>query len=826
MPSKLGSALLALLLLTSCRSTPPYDPANTFHQIDSDFLHGQLDLARREAAKEKTKLRSSDPAWSFRFCLLEAEVLQFQGRSQELVQIIEQQRQTFFPQGDLFIKQNLLLALADARLGHAQRSTDELQEAKRLTQATHSKLEGEYLRTQGLLEDRKDQFEAAQSSLHASLEFARSQQNIYLEASDLLNIGRVTLQEEHIDESLDAFRASSRLAETIQANTILQSAEGNAGWASYTLGDFNGALHSFEKARIQAHALGATDSEILWLNSDGLALSHLGQWTRAQASYEEALNLAEETQNKTRQVDIHTSLASLFLKLGSLNAAESHAALALKIAHEVGDNASDASLTQALIAAYTSSNSITEQMLLHLLHEAADAPSIRWVLQDALASLFNARRLYAQAGQWHRKAIHTFETQRNSVEDEEQRLPFFANGDDLYRHYAESLITTHHPIQALSLLDSARARTLKDGLGDHAPHESILSAKYSDPRTNTPNITLFYSLGPHKSYLWEIDRSGVHLFPLPAEMEITAHIERYQASILKSRDPLLEANADSLWLYDKLISPIEAAIPSGSRVLVVADGALNGFNLETLLRPGPQGIHYWIEDVNLTIANSIQLFAQSRLPDRTPMPSKANLLLIGAPLSIGADYPALAHAAEEINKVQHYFPPTERTTLTQADAAPDAYERSHPEQYAYLHFVAHGTASNLRPLDSAIVLSPSSTDTDHFKLYAREIIHRPIRARLVTISSCYGSGARNYADEGLVGLSWAFLRAGAHQVIGALWEVNDSSTPQLMDHLYNGLTHGMPPDQALRAAKLNMLHSQGVFRKPLYWAAFQLYTGS
>jgi CHAT domain-containing protein len=63
-------------------------------------------------------------------------------------------------------------------------------------------------------------------------------------------------------------------------------------------------------------------------------------------------------------------------------------------------------------------------------------------------------------------------------------------------------------------------------------------------------------------------------------------------------------------------------------------------------------------------------------------------------------------------------------------------------------------------------------------------------------------------------------------VIGALWEVSDSSTPQLMDQLYTELGKGRPPDAALRAAKLAMLHSDSVFRKPFYWAPFQLYTGS
>jgi CHAT domain-containing protein len=46
-----------------------------------------------------------------------------------------------------------------------------------------------------------------------------------------------------------------------------------------------------------------------------------------------------------------------------------------------------------------------------------------------------------------------------------------------------------------------------------------------------------------------------------------------------------------------------------------------------------------------------------------------------------------------------------------------------------------------------------------------------------------------------------------------------------MDQLYAGLQQGKPPETALRQAKLSLLHSEGVFRKPFYWAPFQLYTG-
>jgi CHAT domain-containing protein len=125
-------------------------------------------------------------------------------------------------------------------------------------------------------------------------------------------------------------------------------------------------------------------------------------------------------------------------------------------------------------------------------------------------------------------------------------------------------------------------------------------------------------------------------------------------------------------------------------------------------------------------------------------------------------------------------------------------------------------------MESAIVLSPAGNT---FKLYARDVAQVPLNAELVTISACRGAGARVYSGEGLVGFTWAFLQAGARNVIAGLWDVTDLSTAQLMDHLYENLSAGKSPSQALRAAKLSLIHSQGNFRKPYYWGPFQVYIG-
>jgi len=310
---------------------------------------------------------------------------------------------------------------------------------------------------------------------------------------------------------------------------------------------------------------------------------------------------------------------------------------------------------------------------------------------------------------------------------------------------------------------------------------------------------------------------------LPASAEIDAAVKSYRQSFLDPRDPLEAGNVDGKKLYATLIQPVEKIIPKNSRVVVLPDGSLNSLNFETLIVSGfkPEDkAHYWIEDVTITTANSLALLSRSSL---SGPPNSASLLVVGDALAASPDFPPLPLAGKEIGLLENYFSGSQRVELTGKNATPTKFLSSEPEKFSYLHFATHGTASRTRPLESAVILSPEG---DSYKLYAREVVKHPLNAYLVTISACNGAGTRSYAGEGLVGLSWAFLRAGAHNVIAGLWEVSNASTPQLMDELYKGIHAGEDPATALRKAKLTLVHSTGNYRKPFYWAPFQLYSGS
>jgi CHAT domain-containing protein len=822
--------LLSAGLLAGCRSSAKADPATTWQDIRTDFLHGNLFVAQQKAERAQGDFPASDADWAMKFRLLEAEILIYRGLRPEVISVLNAPGIHYPATGDIAIKRNLLCGLAHAKLGQADQADRELQEAQRLSDASSSSLSGEVLGTQAVVQIDRDHLAEATDLSRKSLKIARAQRDSFLEATDLTNLGYLALTHEHYDEAVALLNQAADSARTIQAQVIIQICLENMGRAYFDLGDFEKALSSFRQAEQVATQIGAASAQqvdSLW--GAGSAYYQLGDLEAATRCYQEALKGAVAINSLNEMGGINTELAYLLYRERQFDAARTHSEEAIRADRISGDKDAelDPLFLQALLAAQQTNGPDAERMLMQVHGQAAASPSLRWQIEDALANLYAGKKQTRQADLWYRKSIGTFENQRSAVKDVELRLPFFANGDALYRDYADFLIASQKQQQALQLLDIGRAKTLAEALGlankeSHPRPEPAVDVEAVAHRLNA--TILFYSLGSEKSYLWAVTAHGTHLFPLPAKAEIEAQIQAYRKAILRSSDPLREANVTAQDLYETLVAPVAATIPKGSKVFIIPDGVLNELNFETLLTSGAGSPHYWIEDVTVSNANSIRML--SRFETDSTNEGTKKLLLIGNPTAAGTGYDNLVNAFAEIRGIEKHFPANSMTVVTQSGAIPAAYAENNPDQFSYIHFVAHGTASRLDPLDSAVVLSPPPQDPDNFKLYARDIMRYPMHARLVTISACYGSGLRAYAGEGLVGLSWAFIRAGSHNVIGALWEINDAYTPLLMDRLYAELQAGKSPDAALRAAKLSLIDSPGVYRKPLYWAGFQLYTGS
>jgi CHAT domain-containing protein len=805
-----------------------------FQSVYGDFVHGGLDAAREKAEHARKVLSAratpTDRVWELKFRLLEADILSKQSRWADVIALLGD-GVSFPSDGDLAIKRNLLCSRAHHYLNRLQESDQELREARRIAESTHSVLIGDVLRAEALVQRDSGNRGKALEDFHSSLTAAREHGDRWLELTDLVDLGYVSLQSGHYDQALVLSQEAAALAGSMQARTQIRLALGNMGWAYYNLGDFENALSNFQAAERVATELGMVGSRVLWLQDAGLAEYKLGNLEDARKYDDEALQSAlslSPPADADQIANIETNLALLLYQQGQYDAAKIYSDRAVLATgnSKDADVVAYAKFLQGLLALREATDP-EAQRLLSEARQAATDPDLRTDIENSMANWYSAKHQPRQAELWYRRSIQTFEAKRSTVDNEALRLSAFAYGDTAYRDYADFLIDARRPIEALQLLDHSRARTLEEGLGvasDPSPARGKDVADAQAVARKLDAFIFFYSLGPKKSYLWAISARETRLFALPARNEIQSLVDEYQRVIQKSIDPLQTSNPAAIALYEVLIKPAAAMIPNDSRIFVISDGVLNALNFETLLKPAAEGFKYWIEDVTVTAASSIRIL--SRLNTNSADAAARDLLLIGDPASAGTEFEALPNASAEIERIQRHFPTEGQTVLTQARAVPAAYTMSDPEQFRYIHFVAHGAASRSSPLDSAVVLSPTQSNPDDFKLYAREILRHPLHARLVTISACYGSGLRTYAGEGLVGLAWAFLRAGSHNVIGALWQADDAATPLLMDRLYGELSMGATPDAALRTAKLSLIHSSSVYRKPLYWAAFQLYAGS
>lgn len=801
-------------------------PQLEFEQLQQSLRRGNLVQAQQEAERASRYYSSRDALWSWRFRVLAASALSFRGMSKDVLSTLNVELPQAFANGDVALQKQILEGWAYADLHRFPEAEKRLVDAEILCSALDSPATGDLLKTRGLLEIEKGDYERSSEFFLKALSVARRNGDQFLQALALLDLGHAALLREHFDEAIDWSNAALETAQTIDARLVTETSLGNLGWAYYKTGDPDKALELFLEAGRRARELGSPGDEVLWLTTEGYVYVDRRQFSIAEDSYLRALQLAGQLGSKEDILNAQISLAFVSVLEDKLDLARQYSEHAITSAASDGNRVDELYplFTTGQVSARSGDAQQAEKIFLEVASDAKVDPSLKWEAQHELANLYAGEHQFAKAKDTYQGTLVTFETARALIHHEDAKLPFLANASSLYEDYVNFLIAHGKTAEALNVADHARARTLAEGLGQLRKNDSVLPTTLDAQRIarGAGGAVLYYWIGQKQSYLWAITAQRTSLFQLPPAADIDASVKRYRKVLERPQDVLESHNADGLDLYRMLVQPARQIVVNSSKVFIIPDGSLNGLNFETLLVPDPKP-HYWIEDATIANASSLGLLGRSRPSARA---RAGKLLLVGNPVAATPEYATPPQAATEMAKVREHFPTMDRQVFSENQATPAAYLASKPEQFSYIHFVAHGSASRVSPLDSAIVLSRTNATDDSFRLYARYIIQRPLRADLVTISACYGAGSRAYSGEGLVGLAWAFLRAGAHNVIGALWDVSDASTPLLMDHMYTEIRKGKRPEEALRLAKLSLLHSDSAFRRPFYWAPFQFYTGS
>lgn len=655
-----------------------------------------------------------------------------------------------------------------------------------------------------------------QNHIDAALRFARasrSEAHKYndprIEMKALGTVALVLTNQGRYAAAVEADQKVIEAARKIGDNSTLQKVEGNLGWAYTAIGEYDLAYDIFTRVLALSLKLGAERDSIVWTIQVADAARRNGDYATALGMYQRGVMLARKSQHPDL-AEFLTNLGVAQLETEELRGARASVSEALAVAGSREEQTLRATLLDARLDAAAGALDDAITKCRRVIATTSSKP-LQWEAQGRLAQLYAAARRPAEAEFEFRRAIDTAAEARKAIEKEELRLPFGALVREVYDAYVDFLVINSTQEEALLAAERSRAQTLEEALQDTEGHHRIEPRRIARDRNA---VVLIYWLARSRSFVWLVTGSSIDVVPLPAGPAIEKQVDAYarRVATLSGSEAVLKRDGSDL--FKILIGPVADRIGSGSRVIVIPDGHLHAFNMETLVVPETH--RYWIEDVTVVTAASLEL-----LDRRQATEAPSSMLVVGDPPSPSAEFPRLKNGASEIRLVASHFP--KHTILDGARATPTAYQRASAERFGFIHFVAHAVATRQVPLDSAVVLA---RDTDDFKLYARDIIRQPLRARLVTISSCHGAGTRAYTGEGLVGLAWAFLHAGAQQVIAALWEVDEAAAPQLMDDLYTGIQNGRDPATALREAKLRLVHARTLHRRPYYWAPFVIYSGS
>lgn len=781
--------------------------------------HGDLPGAQRDVAAA-AKLYAKDPEWSERFRVLQAHVAFQRGDYQGALDLLKPELPPALAGKDVAVHRLMVQALANEYLQNYQTCEAILSAAERLDAQLASAYGADLAQTRGILEIDLGHYDRAETAFHRALTYAQAHHQPYAELNALGNLGNVAMKQEHYDQAIDLYRRDLGKATELNAKGHIARLHGNIGWNYSVVGDLDNAAGEFSEAYHASKNAGLADDTAYWLCSQSGIELQQRNYENADKDSREAVELAKKQQNLQTRRECLNTRSEILLVIGKLDEAARANAEARDVKSENTDqtvvNASD--LLAGRIALARGDYGQAAQDFQRVLDDSQALTPQKWEAHARLAEVYAARNEAAGAQREFEGALATIENAWCNVEEPSFQLSFRTSAIAFYQSYIDFLISQKRPQDALAVAERGRTQALSHQCGKVAGSAARVDARQTARRLHA--ALLFYSLGERRSHLWAITGDDTAVFELPASREIADAIKKYRDSFLQPRDPLLSGNADAQALYAMLVQPAEKLLANNPRVFVLPDDALNAMNLEALIVPGDHP-HYWIEDVTLLTAHSLTQLAHSKL---TPAPQAGDMLMVGDVEQASQDFPKLPQADRELGLVGKYFAKERLTQLTKKDATPSRWLASQPERFAYLHFTTHGTASRQWPLESAVILSPEG---DSFKLYARDIVRHPLHAYLVTISACNGAGVKTYAGEGLVGLSWAFLHAGARQVIAGLWEVNATSTPQLMDELYKQMRAGDDPATALRKAKLSLIHGAAeTYRRPLYWAPFQLYLGS
>jgi len=319
-------------------------------------------------------------------------------------------------------------------------------------------------------------------------------------------------------------------------------------------------------------------------------------------------------------------------------------------------------------------------------------------------------------------------------------------------------------------------------------------------RELAPGTTLIsYFVTTTQVQAWVVDSSHVHYVALPVTAADMDHIACWAERMGNrngsdargvQRHNLNCAENGDTEAFRLLFEPLREKI-SGRRLIIVPHSVLH-FVPFAALRDGSIGFLHAKE---------------------TPAGGRA--LVLGDPETTSGK---LAGARREAERIASAL---DTTALLDTHATESALHHLDGE-VGVIHIAAHGRYDRRNPLFSHLALAPDAENDGRLEVH--EILGDLdlTGVNLVVLSACESGLGKGSRGDDVVGLTRAFLYAGAPGVMSTLWDIDDAATAELMESFYARFRAGDSAADSLRNAQLAMLRRHDAHAAPEFWAAFTL----
>lgn len=300
-------------------------------------------------------------------------------------------------------------------------------------------------------------------------------------------------------------------------------------------------------------------------------------------------------------------------------------------------------------------------------------------------------------------------------------------------------------------------------------------------------------------------------------------------------------------LHRLLIEPVASRLPDDPKrlVVIVPHGPLHALSFASLC--GIDG-RFLVERHALTSIPAINVLGMLEASAQRRTAEEMSVLLVADPAPPPADaagLPPLPGAAREVETIARLFP-SRHVELLRGQAAREDRVRALAPRFDILHLATHGVVRDDEPFESWLLLAGAEATPGvpagapgpavggqgfDGRWTAREIAGERLSAGLVVLSAC-NTGLGKITGDGVVGLSRAFLVAGAPSLVVSLWRVSDVVASFQMEAFYRALRSGgwsvaaalrdaqLATREALREGRLRGDDGRALPDHPALWAPF------